>query len=51
MLHGVGIYAIWYTALKNLACSSLVNASSGSSLKTLSFDHKTPVINVNTELM
>jgi hypothetical protein len=28
--------------VKNLACCSLVDASPGSSIKTLSFEHKTP---------
>jgi hypothetical protein len=30
------------TLRKNLACCSLVNASSGWSVKTLSFEHKIP---------
>jgi hypothetical protein len=28
--------------VKNVACGSLVDASSGSRVKTLSFEHKTP---------
>jgi hypothetical protein len=28
--------------VKNLICSSLVDVSTGSSVKTLSFEHKTP---------
>jgi hypothetical protein len=36
--------------VKNLACCSLVDASSGWSVKTLSFQHKIPsIISVNTE--
>jgi hypothetical protein len=41
MLHGVAIYVMSYTALKNQACGSLVDVSVGSSVKILSFEHKT----------
>jgi hypothetical protein len=43
MLHGVGIYirnAVH--CVKNLACGSEVDASTSSSIKTLSFEYKTP---------
>jgi hypothetical protein len=39
MINGVGIYVMRYK--KNLVRGSLVDASPGSSVKTLSFEHKT----------
>jgi hypothetical protein len=41
MLHDVSVYTMWCTAFKNMTYCSLVDASPGSSIKTLSFEHKT----------